>query len=248
MESKYVQSTIQILFLFEIVFLGLGCGNVSNNRVIAPVSLRLSNLPAIETTGNSAAIRYQLSNAVGTERVYCRRDNNAIMTCPNPFVFEISSKDALGTHKIDFYVDSGKGIVENAPHVSYAWNIVSATAPAILSLANLPAVETLRTAAAIKYKINNAVGTETVYCRVDDKAPAICPNPFVLKNRSSLKPGRHTVEFFLNQDEESIAKNPHVSYSWKVIAGRTSDAKNKTPDTIRLGRNSAVIGLNTAPN
>lgn len=235
MESKHVKLTLQLVFLFETLSLMTGCsfnGFKSEPIRLAPATISLSNLPAIESSLTTASISYKLENSVGAERVYCRRDNHAIMTCPNPFVFDVASSSETGAHKVDFFVDDGNGITESTPHVSYSWNIVkpeSRTSPAVLSLSNLPAVESIRKTAAISYKLSNGLGAERVYCRVDKSAPAPCPNPFVLKNKSSLGLGVHTVEFFVNPDAETIDANPHVSYSWKVIAGRARQAKNRVP-------------------
>lgn len=213
-----------------------GCsfaGFKSETIPLIPVTLSLSNLPPVESTLTSASISYKLNNASGTERVYCRRDNSALMTCPNPFVFDVPApSDEIGTHQVDFFVDDGKGIIETSPHISYSWNIVKPaprTSSARLSLSNLPAVESVRKTAAITYKLSNAIGTERVYCRVDKSAPKPCPNPFVLKNKSSLSLGVHTVEFFVNPDAETLDSTPHVSYSWIIIAGRARQVSNRVP-------------------
>lgn len=242
MESKPVKLTLQLVFLFEILIIMTGCsfaGFKSEAIRMAPATLSLSNLPAIESTLTTASISYKLDNAVGTERVYCRRDNHALMTCPNPFVFDVAPAAEIGTHQVDFFVDDGKGNVETSPHISYSWNIVKPeprTTPARLSLSNLPAVESIRKTAAITYKLSNALGAERVYCRIDKSAPAPCPNPFVLKNKSSLALGVHTVEFFVNPDAETFDMSPHVSYSWKIVAGRVRQANNRVPTA--LGSNA----------
>lgn len=210
---------------------------------LAPATLSLSNLPAVESTVTNASISYKLENATGTERVFCRRDNHAIMTCPNPFVFDVASNSEAGSHKVDFFVDDGKGLVDTStPHVSYSWNIVKPQpqiSPAVLSLSNLPAVESIRKTAAIRYKLSNGLGAERIFCRVDKSAPAPCPNPFVIKNKSSLAVGVHTVEFFVNPDENTVDVSPHVSYSWKVVAGPARQAKNRVPSA--LGSNAPQI-------
>lgn len=235
MESKHVKLTLQIVFLFETFAFMTGCSfaGFKNEPIqLIPATLSLSNLPAIETSLTNASISYKLENGIGTERVYCRRDNHAIMTCPNPFVFEVASSADSDSHKVDFFVDDGKGLLETSPHITYSWNIVKPeprTSPAVLSLSNLPAVESVRKTAAISYKLSNGLGAERVYCRVDKSAPAPCPNPFVLKNKSSLAVGEHTVEFFVNPDAETVDLSPHVSYSWKIVAGRTRQAKNRVP-------------------
>lgn len=236
METKHVKQTLQIVFLFEILFVMTGCsfaGFKSESLPLIPVTLSLSNLPAVESTLTTASISYRLENASGTERVYCRRDNHAIITCPNPYVFDVAASPAeFGPHQVDFFIDDGKGALETTPHISYSWNVVKPeprTSPARLSLSNLPAVESVRKTAAITYKLSNAVGAERVYCRVDKSTPKPCPNPFVLKNNSSLSLGVHTVEFFVNPDAETIDATPHVSYSWKVVAGRARQVKNRLP-------------------
>ena len=245
MESKPVKLMLQTVFLFETLLIMTGCsfsGLKSEPIQLAPVTLSLSNLPAIESTLTSASISYKLDNAAGTERVYCRRDNHALMTCPNPFVFDVAFSAETGTHKVDFFVDDGKGILETAPHISYSWNIVkpeARTSPAILNLSNLPAVESIRKTAAITYKLSNALGAERIYCRIDKSAPAPCPNPFVLRNESSLSLGVHTVEFFVNPDAETIETTPHVSYSWKIVASRARQATNRVPAA--LGSNAPQI-------
>lgn len=111
-----------MVFLFEILMVMTGCsfaGFKSETIPLIPVTLSLSNLPPVESTLTSASISYKLNNASGTERVYCRRDNSALMTCPNPFVFDVAApSDEIGTHQVDFFVDDGKGIIETSPHVS----------------------------------------------------------------------------------------------------------------------------------
>ena len=248
MESKSVKLTLQIVFLFEILLVMTGCSFAvfkSESTPLIPVTLSLSNLPAVESTLTTASISYKLDNASGAERVYCRRDNHALMTCPNPFVFDVAASSAeFGTHQVDFFVDDGKGIIETTPHISYSWNIVKPeprTSPARLSLSNLPAVESIRKTAAITYKLSNALGAEQVYCRVDKSAPKPCPNPFVLKNKSSLALGVHTVEFFVNPDAETLDSTPHVSYSWKIVAGRARQVSNRLPAA--LGSNAPQIVL-----
>lgn len=242
MESKPVKLTLQFVFLFEILIIMTSCsftGFKSEAIRMAPATLSLSNLPAIESTVTTASISYKLDNAVGTEHVYCRRDNHAVMACPNPFVFDVAPAAEIGTHQVDFFVDDGKGNVETSPHISYSWNIVKPeprTTPARLSLSNLPAVESIRKTTAITYKLSNALGAERVYCRIDKSAPAPCPNPLVLKNKSSLALGVHTVEFFVNPDAETVDMSPHVSYSWKIIAGRARQTKNRVPSA--LGSNA----------
>lgn len=247
MESKSVKLMLQIVFLFEILLVMTGCsfaGFKTDSIPLIPVTLSLSNLPAVESTLTTASISYKLNNASGTERVYCRRDNQALMTCPNPFVFDVAtSSTEFGTHQVDFFVDDGKGIIETTPHISYSWNIVKPDPISLarLSLSNLPAVESIRKTAAISYKLSNAIGAERVYCRVDKSAPKPCPNPFVLKNKSSLALGVHTVEFFVNPDAETLDSTPHVSYSWKIVAGRTRQVSNRLPAA--LGSNAPQIVL-----
>ena len=71
-------------------------------------TVALSSLPSARTLSTSASIRYESSAG----SVYCRLDSYQPIACPNPFVIGATPAEQLsvGTHTVDYYVDTGSGI------------------------------------------------------------------------------------------------------------------------------------------
>ena len=251
MQPRYVKQMIKFVFLFEITVFLAGCSSpVSEIRhwpQPLPTTLSLSNLPAIETRVQSAAISYKLNNGLGTERVHCRRDAYTPGPCPNPFVWAASDSLVTGPHKVDFYIDRGSGINEASPEVSYTWNIISGSpeSPSTLSLSNLPAVDSKKTSVAIRYKLKNAASTEQVLCRVDNNAAGPCPNSFIFGKSTPLSVGTHQVDFYVDRGAGIDEASPEVSYTWDVTSGSATTRSELTLSNlpaIESEMTSAAIG------
>lgn len=240
MQRKHVKLMMKFVFLFEIFILTAGCSSQltekKNWHQPLPITLSLSNLPAIETPVQSAAISYKLNNGLGSERVHCRRDNFTPGPCPNPFVWAASESLNVGTHKVDFYIDHGSGINEASPDISYTWNIFSGSpdSSSILSLSNLPAIESKKTTAAIHYKLKNAASTERVLCRVDKNAARPCPKAFILGRSAPLSVGTHKVDFYVDRGAGIDENSPDVTYFWNVIPNRVAPLISGTAFTSPL--------------
>jgi len=94
------------------------------------------------------------------------------------------------------------------------------TAPPLttVTLTNLPPVSTTQTTASIGYTKVPPTAVDTVYCRVDTNAPAICPSPFTL---SSLAVGAHKVDYYLDDGYGYNPASPRVSYTWTIYVQPT---------------------------
>ena len=88
-------------------------------------TVALSSLPSARTLSTSASIRYESSAG----SVYCRLDSYAPIACPNPFVIGATPAEQLsvGTHTVDYYVDTGSGIDLANPTNSYTWTVEAAS-------------------------------------------------------------------------------------------------------------------------
>jgi hypothetical protein len=66
--------------------------------------------------------------------VYCRRDGYTPTVCSNPFQLGTTTPLAVGTHTVDYYVDTGSGIANATPAASYTWQVVTSTTAAASTL------------------------------------------------------------------------------------------------------------------
>lgn len=193
----------------------------------------LGNLPASHTTSTSASITF--TAFPGT--VYCRLDSYAPILCPSPFALGATPEQALsvGTHKVDFYLDTGSGINVAQPVTTYSWTVDAASS---VVLSNLPSNPTTSTSASISYTASPG----TVYCRLDSYAPILCPNPFALgaTPEQALAVGTHKVDFYLDIGSGINAGAPITSYTWVV----TAPSATPIPSAFQAGADYAI----EAPN
>ena len=97
---------------------------------------------------------------------------------------------------------------------------VAVVSGATVQLSNLPAEKTTTATAAIAYRLNAPSRSVTVSCRLDSYTPIVCPNPFVLGQQAGLKPGVHTVDYFVDTGSGVNIAQPDASYSWTVEVPR----------------------------
>ena len=205
----------------------------------AKPTIVLGNLPTNPTTSTSASITYTASS--GT--VYCRLDSYLPIACPKPFVLGATTASALsiGSHTVDYYLDTGAGIDLANPTATYTWTIQSATAPApapapapatttpTVTLGNLPSNHTTSTSASI----SNTTTSGKIYCRLDSYTPVACPNPFVLGATAdqALSVGTHSVNFYVDTGAGIDATKPTNSYTWTIDAPTSSTPTTTAPTT-----------------
>jgi len=107
----------------------------------------------------------------------------------------------------------------------------SSTGAAIV-LDNLPQKQTTSVSASIGYEVTAANASATVYCRLDNYAPIVCPNSFDLGRSTPLAAGDHVVDYYVDTGSGIDLSTPTASYTWTIAAAAaTITPTTSTPTT-----------------